>query len=448
MKNNIGDIVQGEIIDFTHEGKGVLKVDNFIVFVGGGLIGDKVEVEISEVKKNFAQGFVTNILEPSKDRMKLDFDIEESRGGIPLIEYNYGKQLEWKKDKVQTDLAKIAGLTDINIKNTIGMDNPYRYRNHTQIAVGKKNGETVIGFYEINSNDIVDMKKSILQSELADKIIDIIRTWIKEYNITPYDKETKKGILRHIGIRTNKDNEAMVILVIGSEKIPNKPKLIEALTKEDVVSIYQNINKMNSPITYGREYKKIYGEDRIIDNIGDYKFSLSPSSFFQINRTQAEILYTKATEYLELDKDDIVYDLYSGIGTISLYLADKAKMVYGVESAKKAVEDAEENAKRNSVENVSFIAGRAEVIFPELLKEGIKGNKVVVDPPRKGCEKELLEAIVELGPERIVYVSCNPSSMSRDMKFLVDNGYELKEVQPVDMFPHTTHVESVTLLTK
>lgn len=448
MKNNIGDIVQGEIIDFTHEGKGVLRVDNFIIFVSGGLIGDKVEVEISEVKKNFAQGFVTKILEPSKDRIELDFDIEESRGAIPLIEYNYGKQLEWKKDKVQTDLARTAGLTDVNIKNTIGMDNPYRYRNHTQIAVGDKNGETLIGFYEMNSNDIVDMTKSILHSELADKIIGIVRKWVKEYNITPYDKETKTGILRHIGIRTNKDNEAMVILVTASEKIPNKPKLIEALTKENVISIYQNINKMNSPITYGREYKKLYGEDRIVDSIGDYKFSLSPSSFFQTNRIQAEILYTKATEYLELDKDDIVFDLYSGIGTIALYLADKAKMVYGVESVKQAVEDAEENAKRNSIENVAFISGRAEVVFPELLKEGIKGNKVVVDPPRKGCEKELLEAIVELGPEKIVYISCNPSSMSRDMKLLVANGYEIKEVQPVDMFPHTGHIESVVLIEK
>lgn len=443
MKNNIGDIVEGEIVDFTHEGKGVLKVDNFIVFVDGGLIGDKVEVEISEVKKNFAQGFVTKLLEASKDRVKLDFEIEESRGGIPLIEYSYQKQLEWKREKVKTDLAKIAGLTDVNIKNTIGMDKPYRYRNHTQIAVGKKNGKTLIGFYEMNSNDIVDMKKSILQSELADRILDIIRRWMKEYNITSYNKRNKQGTLRHIGIRTNKDNEAMVILVTGSEKLLNKPKLIEALTKENVVSIYQNINKMNSPITYGREYKKIFGEDRILDNIGDYSFSLSPSSFFQTNRTQAEVLYTKAREYLELDKDDIVYDLYSGIGTISLYIADKAKMVYGVESLKQAVEDAEENAKRNSIENVEFIVGKAEVIFPELLEKGIKGNKVVVDPPRKGCEKELLEAIVELGPEKIAYVSCNPSSMARDVKFLIENGFEIKEVQPVDMFPHTGHIECV-----
>ncbi|OZV12263.1 23S rRNA (uracil(1939)-C(5))-methyltransferase RlmD [Tissierella sp. P1] len=447
MEINIGDRFEGEIIDFTHEGNGVLKIDNFTVFVAGGLIGDKVVVKIDEIKKSFAIGSVVNITEPSKDRVVLGFDIAEARGGIPLIEYRYSKQLEWKKNKVKMDLAKIAGLLDVEIKDTIGMDNPFRYRNHVQIPVGEKDGKTVIGFYETNSNDIVDMEGSILQPEIGDRIIKIIRTWMNQYNIRPYDKKTKKGILRHIGIRINRNNKAMVILVTGSDRLPNEKELIDMLIKENVISIYQNINKLNSSITYGKEYIKLYGEDRLLDYIGEYRFYLSPNSFFQINRTQAEVLYNKTMEYLNSDKDDIIYDLYCGIGTISLYIASNARKVYGIEIVKEAIEDAKENTLLNNIDNAEFIVGRSEEIFPRLMKKGIKGNKIVLDPPRKGCEKEVLEAIVNMCPERIVYVSCNSTTMARDVKYLVENGYKVDEVQPVDMFSHTAHVESIILMT-
>lgn len=445
---NIGDIVEGEIIDFTHEGNGVLKFDKFIVFVAGGLIGDKVTIKIDEIKKNFAIGSIINITETSNDRIALDFDITEAKGGIPFIEYRYLKQLEWKRDKVKMDLAKIAGLTNIDVKDTIGMEATFRYRNHVQIPVGNKDGNTVIGFYEPNSNDIVDMESSILQPEIGDKIVKIVRTWMEQYNISAYDKKTKKGVLRHIGIRTNKDNKAMVILVTGSDSLSNEKELIDMLTKEDVISIYQNINKLNSSLTYGKQYKKLYGEDRLLDYIGDYKFYLSPNSFFQINRVQAEVLYNKTMEYLELDKEDIVYDLYCGIGTISLYIANQAKKVYGVEIVKAAIEDARENAILNNINNVEFIVGKSEEVFPRLLKKGVRGNKVVIDPPRKGCEKEVLEAIVELNPETVVYVSCNSATMARDVRYLVENGYKVVEVQPVDMFAHVAHVEVVCLFVK
>lgn len=443
MEINIGDRFEGEIIDFTHEGNGVLKIDNFTVFVAGGLIGDKVVVKIDEIKKNFAIGSVVNITKPSKDRVVLDFDIAEARGGIPLVEYKYSKQLEWKRNKVKMDLAKIAGLLDVEVKDTIGMDNPFRYRNHVQIPVGEKDGKIVIGFYETNSNDIVDMEGSILQPEIGDRILKIIRTWMNQYNIRPYDKKTKKGILRHIGIRINRNNKAMVILVTGSDRLPNEKELIDMLIKENVISIYQNINKLNSSITYGKEYIKLYGEDRLLDYIGEYRFYLSPNSFFQINRTQAEVLYNKTMEYLNSDKDDIIYDLYCGIGTISLYIASNARKVYGIEIVKEAIEDAKENTLLNNIDNVEFIVGRSEEIFPRLMKKGIKGNKIVLDPPRKGCEKEVLEAIVNMCPERIVYVSCNSTTMARDVKYLVENGYKVEEVQPVDMFSHTAHVECV-----
>ncbi|MDR7871209.1 MAG: 23S rRNA (uracil(1939)-C(5))-methyltransferase RlmD [Tissierellaceae bacterium] len=448
MNFNINDIVEGEIIDFTHEGNGVLKIDNFTIFASNGLIGDKVKVRIDALKKNFATGSVIEVIEPSKDRVELDFDLTESKGGIPLIEYKYEKQLQWKKEKVEKDFEKIAGLNNIVIKETIGMNNPYRYRNHVQIPVGRKNGKTVIGFYEGNSNEIVDMDSSILQPEKGDRIIKILRDWIKRYDIKPYDRKTKRGILRHIGMRFNKDNEVMVILVTGNENLPKVKELVNSLKDENVISIYQNINKLNSSVTYGRQYKKLYGEDSILDYIGDYKFNISPRSFFQVNRTQTEILYKKAIEYLDLNKEDIVYDLYCGIGTISLFVADEAKKVYGIELIKEAIEDAKENARLNNISNVEFIVGKTEEVFPKMTKEGVKANKVVLDPPRKGCERETLEAIVELNPERVVYVSCNPSTLARDIKYLAENGYKVVEVQPVDMFPHSAHVETVCLIEK
>lgn len=448
MDINIGDIFEGEIIDFTHEGSGVTKVNDFTFFIDGGVIGDTVSFKIDEIKKNFAIGSIVNIIKPSAFRVKDDFGIEKAAGGVPLIDYEYTKQLEWKRNKVKMDLIKIGGLTNVDVKDTIGMDNPFRYRNHTQIPVGMNNGKAVIGFYEKNSYDIVDMEGSILQSTVGDKIIKAIKIWIQKYNITPYDRETNKGVLRHIGIRTNKDNNAMVIIVTKTDYLPNKLELADILTKEvqEVVSIYHNINNMQSTPTYGRKYEKIYGDDRLIDYIGDFKFYLSPNSFFQVNRMQAEVLYNKAMEYLELNNNDVVFDLYCGIGTISLYIANKAKKVYGVEIVKAAIEDAKENAILNNIHNAEFIVGKAEEVFPRLMTKGVKGNKVVVDPPRKGCEKEVLEAIVKLKPESIVYVSCNSTTMARDVKLLVENGYKVMEVQPVDMFPHTAHVECVILM--
>ncbi|NLY45348.1 MAG: 23S rRNA (uracil(1939)-C(5))-methyltransferase RlmD [Tissierella sp.] len=447
MDFNIGEILEGKIIDFTHEGNGVLKIDYFTIFASGGLIGDRVRVKIDEIKKNYAMGSVVEIVEPSKDRVELKFNLNESKGGIPLIEYSYDKQLQWKKDKVQKDLEKMADIYNVIIKDTIGMDHPYGYRNHVQIPVGYKNGKRVIGFYEANSNEIFDMKETILQTELGNKILKMIRHWAERYDIDPYNRKTKRGVLRHIGIRTNKDNQAMVILVTGNDHLPKIKELIQMLIDENVISIYQNINKLNSSVTYGRQYKKLYGEDSLLDYISDYKFNISPNSFFQVNRIQTEILYNKAIEYLDLNKEDIVYDLYCGIGTISLFVAHKAKKVYGIEIVKEAIEDAKSNAKLNNIDNAEFIVGKTEEVFPKMTKEGIKANKVVLDPPRKGCEEKTLEAIVKLNPERVVYVSCNPSTMSRDVKYLVENGYNVVEVQPVDLFPHSVHVESIILMT-
>jgi len=341
------------------------------------------------------------------------------------------------------DLKRIGGLKDIKVNEIIGMDNPFRYRNHTQIPVGQVKGKPIIGFYEMGSRYIIDMEGSILQSKIGDRIINIIRKWMEKYNVPAYNRRNRKGILRHIGIRSNYKDQAMVILVTGSSHLPYKSELIQSLEQENIVSIYQNINKSNSSMTYGRKYKKIYGDDTLLDYIGDYKFKISPNSFFQVNRIQAKAIYDKVIEYSDLNKNDIVYDLYCGIGTISLYISDKAKKVYGIEVVEEAIRDARRNAELNNVKNVEFITGKAEKVFPQMIEKDIKANKLVLDPPRKGIEREVLESIIELNPEKIVYVSCNPSTMARDVKWLGSGGYKVVEVQPVDMFPHTAHIECV-----
>lgn len=447
MDFKLGDIITGEIMDFTHEGNGVMKIDNLAFFIPRAIIGDKVEVKIIELKKNFGIGSITRIFEPSSDRT--NDKIKSHSGEIPLINYSYKKQLEWKRHKVKMDLLKFAGFSHIEVEDTIGMDNPYRYRNHIQIPIGNKNGKAVLGFFEKGSHDIVDMDGTILQPQIGDEILKTIREWIDKYNLKPYDRASNKGILRHVGIRINKDSQVMVIIVTATDYLPKSKELVGMLSdNKNVISIYHNINNLKSGPTYGRKYIKLYGEDRLVDFLGNFKFNISPNSFFQVNRSQAEVLYNTAMDFLKPSKDDLVFDIYCGIGTISLYIAKDAKKVYGVESVKAAIDDARENAELNNIGNVEFITGKAEEVFPELMAKGIKGNKVVVDPPRKGCEPQVLEAIVKLSPERVVYVSCNSTTMSRDCKYLIENGYQIKKIQPVDMFPHTAGIEVVVRLDK
>lgn len=399
MDFKLGDVLEGKIIDFTYEGKGVVKIDNFIVFVLGGVIGDRVSFKIKKIKKSFAEAEVLEILEASEDRVKNNLDLEEAMGVIPLVNYDYKKGLEWKTEKVKKDLEKIAGLTDVNVKDIIGMETPYRYRNNVQIAVGEKNSKTLVGFYEIGTNDIVDMKESILISKKANIALKAIRDWIDKYNILAYNKNNKKGTLRNIGIRINKDDKLMIILVTGSRKIPHVEELIDILREKDVVSLYQNINSQKYSSTYGKEYKLLYGHESLMDKIGKYKLKVSPNSFLQVNRSQVEVLYDKAMEFLNPRKEDVIADLYSGIGTISIYIAEKAKKVIAIESVKKAVDDAKYNSLLNDMQNIRFLKGQAEIEFPKLADEGVSIDKVVIDPPRKGCEKKVLEAIVKIDPK-------------------------------------------------
>lgn len=443
MDLNKGQIIKGEVIDFTHEGNGLIKIDDFVVFLDGGIIKDKVEVEITKVKKNFALGKITKIIEKSEDRS--DISSIEKDTGLPLIEYDYKKQLEYKKKKVESDLNKFAGL-DINVEDTIGMDNPYEYRNHVQIPVVRYADKTYIGFFKQSSKSVLDIDETILLNSYGNEVFKIVKEYILENNLG-YGKKENKGYIRHIGIRINKLNEIMLILVTNKDKLPLKDELIEKLKDSNVISIYQNINSSKSSLVYGRKYIKIYGNDYIEDYIGDFKYNISPKSFFQVNSRQTEVLYNKAIEYLEPEKEDIIYDLYCGIGTISMFAAKKAKKVIGIEVVKEAIDDANKNKELNNIDNIEFLTGETEKVLPELVEKSSIGNKVILDPPRAGCEEDLLKTILQLNPERIVYVSCNPSTLARDINILQEK-YRVKNVQPVDMFPHTAHIETVAILVK
>lgn len=447
-KNEIKKI---EIIDLNHRGQGVAKIEGFTIFIDGGLPGDKGEAKIIDVKKNYAKGKMISITEPSKDRTVPKCPISGMCGGCQLQGLSYDAQLELKTNKVKNDLKRIGNIEDVTIHDTIGMDEPFNYRNKAQFPVRKGKKGVNIGFYERGSHDIVDTKSCIIQHSLNDKVLEIVKEYMNKYNITSYDEKSGKGIVRHVLTKTSfKTEDMMIVIITKGNKLPHKEKLIDLIKESipNVKSIIQNINNKKTNRILGNKWITIYGDNKIVDYIQDLKFNISAESFFQVNPIQTEVLYNKALEYADLTGYETVFDLYCGIGSISLFLAKEAKKVYGIEVVKKAIQDAKENAELNNVENAEFYAGTAEEVFPKLYSEGIKADVVVIDPPRKGCDETVLDTIVKMGPKKVVYVSCNPSTLARDLKYLGEHGYGVKEVQPVDMFPHTMHVECCCLLKK
>lgn len=446
-----GNIIEGEIVDISHEGKGVVKIEGYTIFTEGGLIGDRVSIKITNTKKNYSLGKTLEIVEPSQYRVDTKCGISDYCGGCPLQGLDYKMQLELKENKIKNDINRIGGLEEVTIHDIIGMDNPNRYRNKVQIPIGKDMGETVIGFYKKGSHDIANIDSCEIQHVVADKAVEAVREYIEESGVEPYDNKTGKGILRHLIIKNSfRTGDTMVILVANSNSLPHLNQLIKSLRDRipKLKSVIQNINTKKTNLVMGPKSKVVFGEDRIIDYIGELKFYISAQSFFQVNPVQTEVLYNKALEYADLKGNETVFDIYCGIGTISLFLAQKAKKVYGIESINQAIEDAKKNAKINKIENVEFHTGKAEEIFPKLYEKGIKADVVVVDPPRKGCEPQVLDTIIDMKPEKVVYVSCNPSTLARDLKKLSENGFKVIEVQPVDMFPHTPHCEVIVKIEK
>ena len=441
-----------DIVDIGQGGVGIGKYEGFTVFVEGGLIQDKVKVRINKSKKNYAVGDIVEIIEKSPFRVdRICSDDLKDCGGCQIQELDCNKQLELKTNEVKQVISRIGKLENVEIHETIGMQSPCRYRNKAQFPIQNINGSTAIGFYKKKSHDVIPTDMCVIQHDINDKIIKIIKTYIQAYNVSIYNETTHTGVLRHLVTKVGfTTNEVMVVLVANGTNLPHLNELASVL-KENILgfkTLVLNVNKAKTNVILGKENKVIYGNGKINDYIGDLVFEISPLSFFQVNPVQTEVLYNKALEYAELKENDTVFDIYCGIGSISLFLAQKATKVYGIEIVEDAIKDAKINAKLNNLNNVEFYVGKAEEVVPKMYSEGKTANVVVVDPPRKGCDEKVLDTIVSMKPDRVVYVSCNPSTLARDLAYLDERGYKCVEIQPVDMFPHTMHVECCAKIVK
>ena len=458
MKKN--EIVEITIEDIGVNGEGIGKVDGYALFVKDAVIGDRIEAKITKAKKNYAYARMMKILEPSPNRVAPKCPVARQCGGCQIQELSYEKQLEFKEKKVRGNLERIGGFSPELIEEVkepiCGMENPFYYRNKAQFPFGTdKEGNIITGFYAGRTHQIIPNTKCALGVKQNKQILEMIVEFMNSYHVTAYNEETGEGLLRHALIRYGfKTGEIMVCLVINGDKIPHSEKLVDKLAEiPGMTSITLNVNKERSNVILGREINVLWGQEYITDYIGNVKYQISPLSFYQVNPVQTEKLYGLALEYADLKGEETVWDLYCGIGTISLFLAQKAKQVYGVEIIPQAIEDAKNNAKINGIENAEFFVGKAEEILPAYYVDYEKeyGEKahadvIVVDPPRKGCEESLLRTMVDMEPERIVYVSCDSATLARDLKILCENGYEIKKVRAVDQFPMTVHVETCVLL--
>lgn len=441
-----------DIVDIGQGGVGIGKHDGFTVFVEGGLIQDKLKVKINKSKKNYAVGDIVEIIEKSPFRVdRVCSEKLKDCGGCQIQELEYKKQLDLKTNEVKQTISRIGKLEDVFVHDTLGMENPYRYRNKAQFPIQKINNNPAIGFYKKKSHDVIPTNQCVIQHDVNDKIIQIIKTYINAYKVSIYDEKTHTGVLRHLVTKVGfTTNEVMVVLVANGRKLPYLNELASVLEENipGFKTLVVNVNREKTNVILGKENKIIYGNGKINDYIGNLVFEISPLSFFQVNPVQTEVLYNKALEYANLKEDDTVFDIYCGIGTISLFLAQKAKKVYGIEIVEDAIKDAKRNAQINKLDNVEFYVGKAEEVVPSLYKEGKTANVVVVDPPRKGCDEKVLDTIVSMNPDRVVYVSCNPATLARDLAYLDERGFKCEEVQPVDMFPHSVHVECCALIKK
>ena len=453
-KNNDYEIV---IEDLTMSGEGVGRIDGYALFVKDTVPGDVVIAKAIKLKKNYGYGRLMKIITPSNDRVEAKCPVAKACGGCTFMAMSYEKQLEFKRKLIENNLTRIGGLKDIEVPPVIGMDNPYRYRNKAQFPVGTdKEGNIVMGFYAGRTHSIIPNEDCLIGADINAGILAVIKDYMLKNHIKPYDKNSQTGLVRHILIRTGfTTGEIMVCLVINDEKLPKSDELIKSLLNlnfsddRKIASIMTNTNTENTNVILGRKCSLLYGREYIEDYIGNVKYQIGPLSFYQVNPVQTKKLYGLALEFAGLTGNETVWDLYCGIGTISLFLAQKARKVYGVEIVPEAIADAKNNARINGIDNVEFYVGKAEEVLPDKYeKENVYAEVIVVDPPRKGCDETLLETMVKMSPERIVYVSCDSATLARDLKYLTERGYEVKRVQGVDQFCHSGHVECVTLLQK
>ncbi len=439
-----------DIIDNGFEGEGIAKINDLTIFIPGAIKGEKIKIIIVKVLTSYAFGKILEIINSSEDRnTNVDCSTYKRCGGCNLRHVNYKTTLKMKKNVVQNLVNKNL-KTKIIVKDTIGMEHPFHYRNKAQYPIGlDKNGNPMIGVFANRTHEVIQIDKCLIQNEEAEKIAKFICQFAQKNNISVYNEKTCQGLLRHIVVKVGiKTNQIMCILVLTSEKFPNEEKLISELTKQfpNITTIVKNINNKNTNVILGKTNINIFGNGYIYDKLGDYTFKISPLSFYQINPIQTEKLYDLALQAAKLTGKEIVFDLYCGIGTIGIYMANKAKKVYGIEIVEDAIKDAKENCKINNITNAEYYAGDTEKLLTDLIEnKKIKPDVIVVDPPRKGLDNTTIENILKIKPKRLVYVSCNPATLMRDLSKL-ECEYEIKEIQPVDMFPFTSHVECVSLM--
>ncbi|MDR0266638.1 23S rRNA (uracil(1939)-C(5))-methyltransferase RlmD [Paenibacillus sp.] len=483
------DEVVIDIIGMNHDGEGVGRAEGYTLFVAGALPGEKVRVKVLKTKKQYGYAKLLELVEASPDRIGAPCPIYDQCGGCQLQHMDYVAQLAWKRQLVVDNLTRIGKLQvsgesvlrstltpsevqedggaegtskvsdtgvgssqqGIQVHATLGMNEPWRYRNKAQVPIGVTEGGLVGGFYARGSHRIIDMETCLIQHEDNDEVVARVKSIGRKLGISAYDEETGQGLLRHVVVKVAfRTGEMMIVLVTNGDKIPQMDAWIQEIREQlpSVASICQNVNKKQTNVIFGDLTRVLWGSEVIYDYIGDVKFAISARSFYQVNPAQTEVLYGKTVEYAQLTGKETVIDAYCGIGTISLFLAQHAGKVYGVEIVPEAIEDARRNAELNGMNNVTFEVGASEDVIPAWKEQGIEADVIVVDPPRKGCDPRLLETILEMKPERVVYVSCNPSTLARDLRMLEDGGFRTVEVTPVDMFPHTVHVESVALLVR
>ena len=448
---NKNDIVEVEIVDLTHEGAGVAKVDGFVFFVDNALPGEVIKMRVLKLKKNIGFGKVEEYATLSPNRNQ-DIDATYLRSGIADFGHmTYEEQLKFKRKQVVDNLYKTAGISDVEVAETLGMETPYAYRNKAQVPVRRVKGQLETGFYRKNSHDLIPIEDFLIQDKEIDKLIVFVRDLLRRYDLKPYDEKEQTGLIRHLVVRRGHySGQMMLVFVTTRPKVFRIDQVIAKITEAfpNVVSIIQNINDKNTNAIFGKEFRTLYGQDTITDSMLGNNYEISAQSFYQVNTEMAEKLYQTAIDFSDLNSDSIVIDAYSGIGTIGLSFAKQVKEVYGVEVIETAVEDAKKNAERNGITNAHYVADSAENAMAKWSKDGIKPDVIIVDPPRKGLTESFIKASVAMQPEKITYVSCNPATMARDIKLYQELGYELKKVQPVDLFPQTHHVETVALLSK
>ena len=441
----VGERHRVRIVDLDTEGDGVGRVHDWVVFVPGTVPGDEAVVEITEIARRYGRARLVELLEPSPDRVAPPCPVAGRCGGCQLQALDYAAQLRWKERRVREALRRIGGLEGVTVLPVLGMQQPWRYRNKAQYPLAAVGGQLVMGFFARGTHEIVEADDCLIQDPLNVEVAFLARSLLAQAGVPGYDETTGQGVIRHVVVRTSRAHRtAMAILVTNGPDLPGREEIVAGLAAHPkVVSVAQNINTRRTNVIFGEETRILWGEPHLEDKIGHVRFLISPRSFFQVNGEQVEVLYEQVRHDAALTGVERVLDAYCGVGTIALYLAGQAAEVVGIESVPEAVEDARRNAAYNGIENAFFRVGRVEDVLPRLIQQGQRFDVAVLDPPRRGCEPSVLEALAAAGVPRLVYVSCHPESLARDLGRLAALGYAVEQVQPVDMFPMTTHIECV-----